>query len=104
MKFSQGIVVALAVMALAAGAALGAEDGKVQAAAGMVVAVTEGTRTIVVESRLAGQPWIIGAEVTDQTKFGGKAGALKDVKAGDQVTIRWIREENRLAAQSILLQ
>jgi len=104
MQFSRGLMVALAAMALAVGVAFGAEDGKGQAAAGKVVAVTDASRTIVVESTLGGQPWIIGAEVTDQTKFGGKAAGLKDVKAGDQVTIQWVREEHRLAAQSITVR
>ena len=68
MGCSKGLMVALAV-----GRSFGAEEGKAQAAAGKVVGVTEGSRTIVVESKLSGQPWIIGAQVTDQTQFGVKS-------------------------------
>lgn len=98
MRNGLGVV---AIVALSAGVAWGAEDGKVQAASGKVVAVTGGSKTIVVESKLKGQPWIIGAEVTDQTKFEGKATGLKDVKAGDQVTLRWVREEKGDVARSV---
>ena len=80
MGCSEGLMVALAV-----GRSFGAEEGKAQAAAGKVVGVTEGSRTIVVESKLSGQPWIIGAQVTDQTQFGGKAAGLQDVKRGNGV-------------------
>lgn len=91
-------------LALAGGAALAAEEAKVQAASGTVVAVTEESKTIVVESTLDGKPWIIGAEATDQTTFGGKAKEFKDVKPGDKVTIRWVREENRLAVRSVTVR
>ncbi len=63
----------VAAMAFPAGMGLSAGEEGVQAASGMVVAVTEASKTIVVESTLGGKPWIIGAEVTDQTRFGGKA-------------------------------
>lgn len=98
------VAMAVGVLALHAGMALGAEVGRVQTASGRVVAVTEGSKTIVVESSLGEKPWIIGAEVTDQTRFGGRARGLQDVKTGDTVTIRWIREENRLAVQSVTLR
>ena len=74
-----GMVVALA---LAGGAAWGTEVDGVQAATGTVVAVTPAAKTIVVESTLGREPWIIGAEVTDQTRFEGKARGLDDVAPG----------------------
>ena len=98
-----GVAAIVAAMALPAGMALSAGEERVQAASGTVVAVTEGSKTIVVESTLGGKLWIIGAEVTDQTRFGGKAKRLQDVRPGGKVTIQWIREENRLTARSVTL-
>lgn len=99
-----GIAAIVAAMACPAGMALSAGEKGVQAASGTVVAVTEASKTIVVESTLGGKPWIIGVEVTDQTRFGGKAKGLQDVRAGARVTIQWVREENRLTARSVALR
>ncbi len=89
---------------LAGGAGWSTEERRIQAASGTVTAVAEGSRTIVVESQLDGKSWVIGAEATDQTKFEGKAKTLADVKPGDRVTIRWVREENRLVVQSVTVR
>ncbi len=97
-----------------------------QAASGQVVAVTveqktllveeqvgaaiiaaevmERTSTIVIESKLKGQPWTIGAAVTNKTTFGGKAKGLADVKPGDQVTLRWVRHPHGDVARSITVK
>jgi len=98
------IAAIVAAMALPAGMALSAGEEGVQVASGTAVAVTEASKTIVVESTLGGKPWIIGAEVTDRTRFGGKARGLQDVRAGARVTIQWVREENRLAVRSVTLR
>ena len=99
-----GVAVVVGVLALSGRGALGAEEARVQAASGTVVAVTPASKTIVVEATLGGQPWIIGAEVTDQTKFEGKAKRLGDVKPRDKVTLRWVREEHRLAVRSVTVR
>lgn len=97
-----GVVVAA--LALQGAVALAAEGGRVQTASGTVVAVTEGSKTIVIQSTLGGQPWIIGAEVTDDPTFAGKAKALRDVKSGDQVTMQWVRQEQGDVARSITVR
>ncbi len=98
-----GVGVAVA-LALNSAAALAAADGRVQAASGTVVAITEGSRTIVIQSTLEGKPWIVGAEVTDDTKFAGKAKELKDLKPGDMVTMQWVRQEHGDLARSITVR
>ena len=57
-----------------------------------------------VESKLGGQPWIIGAEVTDETEFGGRPKGLAEVKAGGQVTLQWVRHEKGGVARSVTLR
>ncbi len=91
-------------LALQAAAGLAAGEGKVQAASGTVVAVTEGSKTIVIQSTLEGKPWIVGAEVADDTKFAGKAKELKDLKPGDTVTMQWVRQEHGALARSITVR
>ncbi len=99
-----GLATIVAAMALLAEMDLSAAEERVQVASGTVVAVTEASKTIVVESMLGGKPWIIGAEVTGQTRFGGKAKGLQDVRAGARVTIEWVRGENRLTIRSVTLR
>ena len=74
--------------------------------AGTVTAVTPESRIVVVESRLGGKSWILGVEVpegvTIVTAKGGKK--LEEIKTGDRVRLRWIREENRLVAESITVE
>ena len=55
-------------------------------------------------STLAGKPWIIGAEVADETKFEGKAKGLMDLKPGDTVTLQWVRREHGDVARSVTLR
>lgn len=98
------ILLAVSAPALAAQAG-GKGEGKaaVRAAAGIVTAVTSGSRTLVVESRLKGQPWILGVEVPESLAIsaGGGTKKLEDLKVGERVRLRWIREEDRLVAESI---
>lgn len=91
----------LGVPALGPRTATGAEEGTVKSASGTVVAATEASKTLVVRSTLGGKPWIIGAEVTDRTRFAGRAKSLADIKTGDVVRIEWVREENRLVVRSV---
>jgi len=109
MRGMSGVVVVVAILLAAAGMAMAAQDGAkgeakaARAATGIVTAVTPESRTLVVESALGGKPWILGVEVTEGGVIaaGGKTGKLEDLKTGDQVRLRWIREENRLVAESI---
>jgi len=110
MRGMSGVVVVVAILLAAAGMAKAAQDGgkgeaKVaeRAAAGTVVAVTPESRTVVVEATLAGKPWILGVEVPKGATITTGRGArkLEDLKAGERVRLRWIREENRLVAETI---
>jgi hypothetical protein len=104
-------VVVIGIILLAvAGAAVAAQDvakgeakEAVRAAAGTVVAVTPESRTVVLESTLGGKPWILGIEVPEGLSIaaGGKTKKLEDLKTGDRVRLRWIREEDRLVAETI---
>jgi hypothetical protein len=80
------------------------EVGHTQAASGIVVAVTPASKTIVMESTLGGQPWIIGAEATDQTRFEGNAKGLEDLQPGSRVMMKWLREQDRLVARSVTVR
>ncbi|HEY7677757.1 MAG TPA: hypothetical protein VIG69_11835 [Candidatus Methylomirabilis sp.] len=99
-----GVVAVVTILALQGAAALAAEEARVHAASGTVVAVMEASKTIVIESKLDGKPWIIGAEVADDTKFAGKAKGLKDLKPGDRVTMQWVRREQGDVVRSIALR
>ncbi|OGB92626.1 MAG: hypothetical protein A3G35_11520 [candidate division NC10 bacterium RIFCSPLOWO2_12_FULL_66_18] len=74
-----------------------------RAATGTVLAITPESRTLVVESRLGGQPWILGVEVPERLAVTAeeKTRKLEDLKTGDRVRLRWNREENRLVVESI---
>ena len=109
MRGMSGVVVVVAILLAAAGMAMAAQDGPkgerkaARAATGTVIAVTPESRTVVVESTLGGKSWILGVEVPEGasvvTAKGGKK--LEEIKTGDRVRLRWIREENRLVADSI---
>lgn len=75
----------------------------VRQAAGTITAVTPASRTIVVEATLGGKGLTIGAEVpeTAAIKAEGRPRRLDELKPGDRVVLRWVREENRLVAESI---
>ncbi len=61
------------------------------------------TRTLVVESSHGGEPWILGVEVPESLAItvGGKTKKLEDLRTGERVRLRWIREKDRLVAESI---
>ena len=110
MRWEREALVAAAILLLGAAPTMAAQDaGKAEvkaaerAATGTVTALTPASRTVVVESRLGGQPWILGVEVPEGLAItvGGKTKKLDDLKAGERVRLRWIREENRLVAESI---
>lgn len=77
----------------------------VRATTGTVTTVTPESRTVVVEATLAGKPWILGVEVPENVAIAaaGKTRKLEDLKTGERVRLRWIREENRLVAESIAI-
>jgi len=83
------------------GLPLAAKEGSVQAASGTVVAVTEGAKTVVIESTLDGKPWIVGARVADDTKFEGRAKGLTDLKPGDRVKVQWVVQADGALARKI---
>lgn len=112
MRREKELLMATAIFLAFAAPAMAAQDaGKAEvkaaerAATGTVTALTPASRTVVVESRLGGQPWILGVEVPEglAITIGGKTRKLEDLKAGDRIRLRWIREENRLVAESIAL-
>ncbi len=80
----------------------GLKDGG-RVTTGSVLAVTPATRTLVVESQLADHPWILGLEVPESLAItvGGKTKKLEDLRTGERVRLRWIREKDRLVAESI---
>lgn len=110
MRGMSGVVVVVAILLAAAGMAMAAQDGAkgeakgvARVATGIVTAVTPESRTVVVESALGGKPWILGVEVREDLAIsaGGKTKKLEDLKTGDRVRLRWIREKDRLVAESI---
>lgn len=66
-------------------------------------AVMPASRTLVVESRLGGKLWVLGVEVPKDLAItaGGKTKRLEDLKEGERFSLRWIREKDRLVAESI---
>lgn len=112
MRWDRMIVVAAAILFLVVSPAMAAqEEGKGEVkeggrvATGSVTAVTPATRTLVVESRLGGQPWILGVEVPGGLAItvGGKTKKLEDLRTGERVRLRWIRAKDRLVAESIAI-
>lgn len=99
-----GVVAFIAALALLGKPALAARVGSVQSASGTVVAVTEGSRTLVVQSTLDGQPWIVGAKVGDDTQFTGKAKGLVELKPGDRVTVQFVVQDDGAQAQKIVVR
>ena len=87
----------------AQGVAKGEAKPAAQIATGTVTAVTPESRTLVVEARLSGQPWILGVEVPEGLNItaAGKTKKLEDLKAGERVRLSWIRGENRLVAEAV---
>jgi len=103
-KLLLGLVALIAALALLGAPALAARVGSVQSASGTVAAVTEGSRTLVVQSTLDGQPWIVGAKVGDDTQFTGKAKGLAELKPGDRVTMQFVVQDDGALAQKIVVR
>lgn len=95
------LVVSPGVAAQAEGGGEAKEGGRV--ATGTVTAVTPGSRTLVVESRLGDKPWTLGVEVPKglAVTAGEKTKKLEDLRTGERVRLRWNREKDRLVAESI---
>jgi hypothetical protein len=70
-----------------------AETKKPGGLVGTVVAVTPGSRTVVVDVLLGKEVLRVGAEVTNRTKImeRGKSAALADLKGGERVRINFRR-------------
>jgi len=94
----------LMVIGLMTGATL--EKGGSRVLTGKVVAVEPGSRMIVVDAAVGTGIMTIGAEVPDKAVItAGKAAKnLSDIKAGDTVKMKYVREENRLIVHSIVIQ
>ena len=104
------LILAAAIVILIVSPAMAAqEEGKGEpkdggrVTTGSVIAVTPATRTLVVESQLADHPRILGLEVPESLAItvGGKTKKLEDLRTGERVRLRWIREKHRLVAESI---
>ena len=83
-----------------------AQEGRVQQMTGKVSAVTLSSKTIVVEIPLGKDSLTVGGEVTDETEVSvdGKTATLNDIKVGDRVTVRWIKEEHGHRLLSIVVK
>ncbi len=97
-------VAVLVIPGLTAGGALG--KGEVRDMVGKVVAVEPAAKTIVMETTVGKSIMTVGAEVPDKASItAGKASkTLADVKVGDKIRMKWVREENKLVVQSIAIQ
>jgi hypothetical protein len=97
-------VAVLVILGLTAGGALG--KGEVRDMVGKVVAVEPGSKTIVIETTVGKSIMTVGAEVPDTASITAGKGAKKlaDVKVGDKVRMKWLREEKGLVVQSIAIQ
>ncbi|MBI3989658.1 MAG: hypothetical protein HY347_08570 [candidate division NC10 bacterium] len=83
-----------------------AQEGRVQQMTGKVSALTLSSKTIVMEIPLGRDSLTVGGEVTDETEISvdGKTATLNDIKVGDRVTVRWIKEEHGHRLLSIVVK
>ena len=97
-------VAVLVILGLTGGGALGEEE--VRDMVGKVVAVEPGSKTIVMEATVGKSIMTVGAEVPDAARItaGKAAKKLADIKVGDKIRMKWLREENKLVVQSIAIQ
>jgi len=95
---------ALVIVGLMVGVALA--KGAVRDVVGKVVAVEAGSRTIVMESPVGKTIMTVGAEVPDKASItaGKVAKSLSDIKVGDKIRMKYVREEDKLVVQSIAIQ
>lgn len=92
----------IAAVALSATTTLAAPTEQVRTASGTVTAVAPASKTIVVEAKVGGTTLVIGADVPEGTPIKG-AKSLAEIKAGNHVTIQWIKTDSGLTAKSISL-
>lgn len=80
--------------------------GEVRDMVGKVVAVELGSKTIVMSTTVGKSVMTVGAEVPDKASItaGKAAKRLADIKVGDKIRMRWVREEDKLIVQSIAIQ
>ncbi len=97
-------VAGLVILGLLAGAALAKEA--VRDMVGKVVAVVPGSRTIVMETPVGKTVMTVGAEVPEKASItaGKAAKSLSDIKVGDKIRLKWVKEEDKLVTQSIEIQ
>ena len=96
--------VGLVILVLLAGGAIAKEA--VRDMVGKVVAVVPGSRTIVMEAPVGKTVMTVGAEVPDRATItsGKETMSLSDIKVGDKIRLKWVREEDKLVVQSIAIQ
>ena len=97
-------VAALALVGLLAGGALTKGEGRDMV--GKVVALESGSRTIVMEAPRGKSVLTVGAEVPEKASItaGKVAKSFSDIKVGDTIMMRWVREEDKLVIQSIAIR
>jgi len=94
----------LVMLGLTVGGALA--KGEVRDMVGKVVAVELGSKTIVMDTTVGKSVMTVGAEVPDKASItaGNVAKKLSDIKVGDKIRMRYVREEDKLVVQSITIQ
>lgn len=94
----------LVILGLLAGSALA--KGEVRDMVGRVVAVEPTSQTIVMDVPLGKSTLTVGAEVLGESSItAGKAPrSLSDIKVGDRIRMKWVRKEDKLVVQSIVIQ
>ncbi len=94
----------LVMLGLTVGGALA--KGEVRDMVGKVVAVELGSKTIVMDTTVGKSVMTVGAEVPDKASItaGNVAKKLSDIKVGDKIRMRYVREEDKLVVQSIAIQ
>ena len=80
--------------------------GEIRDMVGKVVAVELGSKTIVMDATVGKSVMTVGAEVPDKASItaGNVAKKLSDIKVGDKIRMRYVREEDKLVVQSIAIQ
>jgi len=98
------VAAALVVVGLITAATL--EKGASRELVGKVTAVESGSRTIVMDAPVGKGLMTVGAEVPDKTSItaGKAAKTLSDIKVGDKIKMRYVRQEDKLVVQSIAIQ
>lgn len=98
------VAAGLVILGLIAGAALA--KGEVKDVVGKVVAVELGSKTIVMDTTVGRSVMTVGAEVPDKASItaGNVAKKLSDIKVGDKIRMKYVREEDKLVVQSIAIQ